>query len=127
MKLNNSCEVAAAERYQKEGWKIIDSGWPDFLLYRMNGGRLEVKFAEVKSKTALLRRNQEKVLSILSTLASTVVCRERDSRFQEKTIDPPAQDVYYHRTDTTDWEVCPYQSRCKELCSVQYHVCEPKG
>jgi hypothetical protein len=93
----------------------------------MNGGRLEVKFSEVKSKTSLLRRNQEKVLSILSTLAPTAVCRERDARFQEKIIDPPAQDVYYHRTDTTDWEVCPYQSRCKELCSVQYHVCEPRG
>jgi len=122
MKSNNRGEIAAAVRYAEEGWKILDSGWPDFLMYRRSGGRIEVKFSEVKSETAPVRENQALALRVLSVLAPTVVCRERpDGSFREKRIKPPAQDTYYHRTDNTEWLPCSQH----EMCSVQYHVCEP--
>src|ERR1039458_7549280 len=121
MKRNNACEVAAAKQYEAEGWKIADSGWPDFLLYRWNGGRLEVKFAEIKSESAAVQDNQKNVLHILSTLAPAVVCRIS----QEIRIIPPAQDQYFHKqSEASKWECCPHQSLCSELCSVKYHVCE---
>jgi len=123
MKTNNKCEVAAATRYEKEGWKVVDSGWPDFLLYRWSGGEIEVKFSEVKSETAAVRDNQETVLRILSQLAPAVVCREQHNRFSEKRVLPIPQDEYYHRTDKTPWERCLRH----ETCSVRYHVCEPRN
>lgn len=121
MKLNNNCEVAAAVEYEKEGWKVADSGWPDFLLYRWSGGRIEVKFAEIKSDTAPVRNNQQTVLTVLSVLAPTVVCRKDGVHFQETIITSPLQDNYYHRTDADDWTPCSHH----ETCRVKYHVCEP--
>jgi hypothetical protein len=126
MKQNNVCEIAAAEQYKKEGWLIADSGWPDFLLYRWTGGRLEVKFAEVKSGKADLRKNQKEVLTILSALAPAVVCGPFGPAVERKII-PPAQDQYFHRSEESEWERCPHQALCSELCTVKYHVCEPRG
>ena len=123
MKQNNACEVAAAELYKQEGWRVADSGWPDFLLYRWSGGRLEIKFSEVKSVSASLRENQKRVLTVLSALAPTVVCQEQRCGFQEKIVTPPPQDEYYHRTDNTEWSPCLNH----EACSIQYHICEPRG
>ena len=119
MKQNNACEIAAAEQYQKEGWKIADSGWPDFLLYRWTGGKLEVKFAEVKSEFAAVQDNQKNVLHILSTLAPTVVRRIS----QETRIITPSQDQYFHRSDASEWAPCYHQ----ENCNVKHHICEPRG
>jgi|SRR5271157_2118248 len=124
MKTNNKSETIAATRYEKEGWKIADSGWPDFLLYRWSGGQIEVKFAEIKRGDAQLRDNQKSVLTVLSTLAPTVVCWDyfdKATALVEEEIKPPVQDRYYHRTEMTDWAECPNH----EKCSVRYHVCEP--
>jgi len=115
----NDSESIAAAKYKIEGWKIANSGWPDFLLYRRNGGQIEIKFVEVKSAGSDLRPNQENVLRILSTLAPTVVCWSHDHF--EKTIVPPLQDTYFHRTDDTPWVDCLQH----ETCNVKYHICEP--
>ncbi len=126
MKRNNVCEVSAAAQYEKEGWKVLDSGWPDFLLWRWTGGRIELKFSEVKSVDAAVRDNQDILLHLLSTVADVVVCRESFDgigRFREKGIVAPEQDTYYHRTDTSEWSLCLKH----EGCSAAHHVCEPRG
>jgi VRR-NUC domain len=126
VKNNNTCEVSAATEYEKEGWEILDSGWPDFLLWRWSGGRIELKFSEVKSADAAVRDNQDKVLHLLSTIAPVVVCRELfegSKQFREQEIIAPKQDAYYHKTDTSEWALCLHH----EECSVPHHVCEPRG
>jgi len=30
----NRVEQEAARYYEKDGWSVLNSGWPDFLLYR---------------------------------------------------------------------------------------------
>lgn len=126
MKKNNACEVSAAAQYEKYGWKVLDSGWPDFLLWRWTGGRIELKFSEVKSASSAVRDNQDTVLHLLSTIAPVVVCRELfegSNCFQEKEIVAPTQDAYYHRTDATEWSRCFHH----ESCNVTHHVCEPRS
>ncbi len=122
MKLNNNAEVAAAAHYKEEGWKILDSGWPDFLMWRWTGGRIEIKFAEIKSEGTNVRDNQRAALGVLSALAPTVVCKAHKECFREVRIFPPVQDAYYHRTDSTEWQRCFNH----ENCNVKYHVCEPR-
>jgi len=55
-------EQAAKEKFEKEGWTVLNSGWPDFLLIRGQ----EVKAVEVKSGTDKIRANQKQVLDVLS-------------------------------------------------------------
>ncbi len=60
-------EDKVAAGYEAEGWKVYRNGWPDMLLVRKNAdGKLEVKAAEVKSKTDDFRGNQLKVCVALS-------------------------------------------------------------
>ncbi len=47
---NNRREKIVREQAEKDGWEVLDKGWPDFLLY--NEKENKVLFIEVKSNLA---------------------------------------------------------------------------
>ena len=62
-------EQKAKARYIADGWEVLDSGWPDFLLVKKrDDGTLELKGVEAKSKNDKLRSNQQRLLAALSTV-----------------------------------------------------------
>ena len=74
----NRVEQEAARYYEKDGWSVLNSGWPDFLLYRRRpDGTMEVKAAEIKNRDDHLRDNQKELLEVLSMVIPTVVAREK--------------------------------------------------
>lgn len=59
-------EEEAREYANKEGWTVLDKGWPDFLLFKEETG--ECICLEVKSPTDELSREQKKMHWILRKL-----------------------------------------------------------
>jgi hypothetical protein len=98
----NRTEQEAKRYYENNGWKVLNSGWPDFLLYRRRpDGTMEVKASEIKN-TDDLRDNQRELLDVLSMVIPTVVAREKRPL------------PHRHKT------AADYAS-CRSLCSA--HVC----
>jgi VRR-NUC domain len=58
-------EKSVSEQYQKEGWNVLSNGWPDFLLWKREEGKVCLKFVEVKSENDSIRENQREVLNLL--------------------------------------------------------------
>lgn len=70
-------EKKAKARYEAEGWEVLTSGWPDFLLVKKCAdGTLELKGVEAKSKGDKLRPNQRRTLAALSTVMSIRIVGE---------------------------------------------------
>jgi VRR-NUC domain len=83
----NNTERIAADAYEREGWEVLRSGWPDFLLTRERGGVIEIAFAEVKNEDENPRPNQKKILNLLKRLAPTTVCRVTQQQKEQWTIE----------------------------------------
>jgi len=58
-------EQAVDDRYKAEGWYDFSKGWPDRAYARLKGGKLEVKFVEIKSLKDRLRPEQELMHAVL--------------------------------------------------------------
>ncbi len=46
----NPREREAQEEVIKDGWKVLYKGWPDFLCYKEENGKIEAFFMEIKRK-----------------------------------------------------------------------------
>lgn len=64
----NFFEERVKQAYENQGWAAIRDGWPDFLMYRVVDGKVELRAVEVKSEQDKLRPNQKKMLALLSTV-----------------------------------------------------------
>jgi len=72
-------ENSVKETYRKDGWEVLDSGWPDFLAVKMKDGKRIVQAVEAKSKTDAFRGKQLDVLFALSDHIQTLtVIEEKD-------------------------------------------------
>ena len=49
-KKDNSREREVQEDLSSQGWKVLYKGWPDFLCYKEENGKIEAFFIEVKRK-----------------------------------------------------------------------------
>jgi hypothetical protein len=52
-------EKPVDDKYIAEGWLPFAKGWPDRAYVRMNNGKLEVRFVEIKGPTDTVDWNQE--------------------------------------------------------------------
>lgn len=70
----NTYEAFRKERAESKGWKVLRTGWPDFLLVR---GKRAIAL-EVKAKGDKLRLNQKEMLLALqgAIRIDVVVCYE---------------------------------------------------
>ncbi len=67
--MSSKFEDAVAHEYERQGWEVMRSGWPDMLLVRRNdAGELELKAVEVKADRDELRENQKRMCAALSTV-----------------------------------------------------------
>ena len=74
----NKFENKVREDFEREGWEVLTSGWPDFLLVKRDsaGKTKEIQALEVKSKKDDLRSNQKEMLYVLSDFIPVRVARE---------------------------------------------------
>ena len=74
----NKFEKKMKKEFEKRGWEVLHSGWPDFLLIKRNdaGKVSEIQALEVKSEKDRLRSNQQKMLYTLSEFIPVRLVRE---------------------------------------------------
>lgn len=73
----NPFEEQVKDKYETEGWTVLRSGWPDFLLFKeLPDGTTEVKAVEAKSEFDVLRPNQVEMLKILSRIMNVRIAAE---------------------------------------------------
>lgn len=55
----NKREERVKQRYEADGWKVLRGGAPDFLMLKIDNGKIkEIMFVEVKSSKAELTDEQ---------------------------------------------------------------------
>ena len=69
-------EDKVVKAHEEQGWIVLRSGWPDFLMFKKVEGKIEIRVAEVKSKEDGLRENQISLLDVLSLLVPTYLIEE---------------------------------------------------
>ncbi len=68
----NALETKISDSLRKQGWTVLKRGWPDFLIYREQAGRLLVAGVEVKSDRDTLSEQQEAMHRILRAVGLPV-------------------------------------------------------
>ncbi len=71
----NIREEKVVKALEADGWKVVNSGWPDLLVTRVVNGKREVAGVEVKGLHDDLRDNQNETLSILAEVMTVAVAR----------------------------------------------------
>jgi hypothetical protein len=72
----NAFEEKVKATYAEQGWTVLSSGWPDCLMVRGVGDKLEICAVEIKSENDALRPNQITLLDILSRFIPTYIVGE---------------------------------------------------
>jgi len=76
IKMVNENELSVLKKYEARGWKVVRGGWPDFLMLKVEDGKItHFRFVEVKFKGDRLSYEQSVVKKVLSQLGEYVVER----------------------------------------------------
>lgn len=65
-------QVQAMLKYVADGWNVMDSGWPDFLLFKEDEGVLKVRMVEEKSGSRTFTPQQKSMLLLLEQMGLDV-------------------------------------------------------
>jgi VRR-NUC domain len=65
-------EMAVDDRYRAEGWRCLRSGWPDRAYVRLNQGKLEVRFVEIKGPKDTISTEQQLMHEVLRSQGLSV-------------------------------------------------------
>lgn len=65
-------QVQAMLKYVADGWNVMDSGWPDFLLFKEEEGVLKVRMVEEKSGSRSFSTQQKSMLLLLERMGLDV-------------------------------------------------------
>jgi len=65
-------EMAVDDRYRAEGWTPLRNGWPDRAYVRLNEGKLEVRFVEIKGPSDTLSTEQQLMHEVLRSQGFSV-------------------------------------------------------
>jgi len=68
----NNIEQYVKNALQKEGWNVMQKGYPDFLCYKTINNKLTIQFIEVKSGRDRLTVDQRKMKEILEKVGIKV-------------------------------------------------------
>ncbi len=86
MKPLETAEMQLRDKLEREGWKVVHKGWPDFTCVR-NG---EIMFVEVKGyRGEMLRKEQHYILTNLAKLGLPCYKWTPDGGFEEITPSTP--------------------------------------
>ena len=80
-------EMAVDDRYWAEGWTPLKDGWPHRAYVRLNDGRLEVRFMEIKGPDDTLSTEQQLMHEVLRSQGLSVQI-ERASRIPKTPLLP---------------------------------------
>lgn len=84
----NIREEKVIKALEADGWKVVNSGWPDLLVTRIVNGKREVAGIEVKGLRDNLRDNQHETISILSEIMPIGIarCNEDDEHIEFRKV-----------------------------------------
>jgi hypothetical protein len=101
----NASERAVFEDWRREGYSVLNGGWPDFLCVRTLAGKTEVCCIEVKSKTDHLTPKQNQVHNILAQAGVPVrIIRPDGERIGR--AKGCHRGVYEKVKGSNDWYIC---------------------
>ena len=72
-------EEAVLQEFEADGWSPIRNGWPDYLLVRLEDGRLEFMGLEVKCAGDRLSDVQRAMHAVLIAAGIKVVIKKTNS------------------------------------------------
>lgn len=73
----NIREHSVAKKYEKEGYKVLHEGAPDFLLFKTENGKItNIKFIEVKRQGAKMTYEQKLWRDALKALGANFSVEE---------------------------------------------------
>lgn len=111
-------EKRAKDILERDGWEVINSGWPDFIAIKKDG---TLKFVEVKGHKDRLHGNQLRVHEILRTLGLEVEVMQFGTPGLEpvplpKGYCPHCGEVVYIRTNGIPFQHAQNNPDGKEIC-----------
>lgn len=115
----NKNELLVLKKYESQGWKVIRGGAPDFLMLKVNGGKIEdFIFVEVKNPNSELTYEQAIYREVLEKRLGAKYSVELIQANHSK----PDQSRSYHSTpyQTNPGQTIPNQAKCRLKFSLKF-------